>query len=474
MIKRCPKCNHLQEDARLIVCPSCKVAFEEEKTNVQQQPEPSAEDIAKSMSGDQLERIADSINKSRRFKLAFIRAFIISILISVPTVMVITISCANKEIQKKVEVVRKEMDRSFAAATNETALKFQTFVQTTTNQITKAYDTITNQITDLFREPRIRKTVEDVAGKEAKEILKAEVQPTVTRFRDEVEFLRLATRARAYDFRAYLRLLELKNGTNDLAHDADAVLSDIDRDLERDRSQFMPRRKFIVCSGTNYDAGPFTSDELASRFAAIAQEKTPYNREGFVNAVGDLKRPAFLASLVGIFTNETDLGVADRVTIAISTLAREDFHPRDYERIQVWWHSHEAEYTNWPFSEYSQGLNQVNAGNFTDAVKSLEQVLKVDPAADMSRALMIFCLVGMGQTNRAADCAKEFQLPTGRWAKWAAARVQLETGSVSNATVQFATLAKENPIMEYLPTEGYPGWSKIDWQLFRKASTQKP
>lgn len=474
MIKRCPNCKRLQEDIRLIVCPSCKVSFEEEMTNLQQQPEPSAENIAQCMSAAQLERIADTINRSWRFKLFLVGFVMLSVLVSVPTGIVIMYHFTHKEITKGVETVHKDMDRSLTAATNETALQFQTFVQTTTNQIAEAYTTITNQITDLFREPRIRKTVEDVAGKEAKEILKAEVQPTVTRFRDDAAFLRLATRARAYDFRAYLRLLELKNGTNDLAHDADAVLSDIDRDLQRDRSQFMPLRIFIMCSGTNIYEGPFASDELALLFASIAQDKTPYNREGFVNTVGDLKRPAFLASLVGILTNETDLGVADRVTIAISTLAKEDFHPRDYERIQVWWHSHEAEYTNWPFSEHLQGLNQLNAGHLADAAKSFEQVLKVDPTADMSRALLISCLAGTGQTNRAAERAKEFQLPTGRWAKWAAARTQLETGSVSNATIQFATLAKENPVMACLPIEGQAFWSKVDWQLFRKASMQKP
>ena len=114
-------------------------------------------------------------------------------------------------------------------------------------------------------------------------------------------------------------------------------MNELDRSLARDRSAFSERRIFAIVSGTNVFGGPFTSDELAVRFKPVANDKTSFNREGFINTVSDLKQPLFLAPLVEYFTNETDLGVADRLTIAISALATEDFHPRDFERIQMWW-----------------------------------------------------------------------------------------------------------------------------------------
>ena len=469
MIKICPNCKHPQDDARLLVCPTCKVPFAEQTALVQFQPEASAEAIAKALTAGQLDRIAESITKSWKFRLVFVGVLVIGVLLSVPTVMLFTLRHANAEIEQGLQNVREDATRRFDSATNETARRFQGFVETATNQISQAYRAITNHISEELKEPRIRKTVEDVAGTEAKAILEAEVRPTVDRFRADAEFLRLATRARAYDFRAYVRLLDLQKGTNELAHYAEQVVAETDRSLERERSQFMPQRTLGISSGTNLYNGPFASDELAERFASVAGDRTAYNREAFVNAVGNLKQRLFLAPLVRFFTNETDLGVADRATIAISTLANKDFHPHDFERIQTWWRSHENEYTNWPFAGYAQGLDDAMHGNYLSAAKRLEEVVKLDPGADMSRAVAIVSWLEIGETNKAAVFAKAFNLPTARWAKWAKAKLELETGNVTNATVQFVDLTKENPTMEpYLPTEGVRFWRKMDWPLFHK------
>ena len=349
------------------------------------------------------------------------------------------------------------------------ASRFDALDRNMSNLVMEANARIVTNIAGQFQEPRIRKTVEDVAGKEAKAILEGEVRPTVDSFRADAEFLRLATRARAYDFRAYLRLLELQKGTNELAHYAEQVLSETDRSLERDRSEFMPHRIYMIFGDTNSYAGPFTSDELAIRFANVAQDKTAYNREGFVNTVGELKQPLFLASLVVLLTNETDLGVADRVTIAISSVAKEDFHPHDFERIQTWWHLHGNEYTNWPVSGFDRGLDEWGKGNVSEAGKCFEEILKLDPSADMSRALEISLRLKMGETNKAVELAKGFKSPTARWAQWASSCIELETGSVSNATVQFADFTRKNPTMgSFFPKEENAYWSKMDWQLFHK------
>jgi len=355
------------------------------------------------------------------------------------------------------------------------ARRFEALDRNMSNLVMEANARIVTNIAGQFEEPRIRKTVEDVAAKEAKAILEADVQPTVNRFRGDAEFLRLATRARAYDFKAYLQLLELQNSTNDLAHYAEEVILETDRSLERDRSQFMPRRAYMTYSGTNFYRGPFTSDELALRFPEMKDDKVAYNREGFVNTVGSLKEPLFLPSMMELLTNETDLAVADRLTIAISDLAKQDFHPRDFKRIQTWWHSRETGYTNWPFSSYKQGYAEFMSGKFADAARSFQEVLKVDPNADLSRALAIGSLVELGETNKAFDMAKGFNAPTGRWARWAEAKAELETGSVSNATVHFANLVRENPFLLLVPKEGLWFWRKIDWQSFHKlTSTRQP
>src|ERR1039458_563635 len=468
MTKICPKCKRPQDDERLVICPTCKVAFEMQAAE-QQQAAPSVEAIASSLSAGQLARIAELIATSWKFRLVFVGVFAIGVLLSVPTVILLTLRHANSEIEKGVQTVREDATRHFSSATNETTRQFQEFVETATNQISRAYRSITNHISEEFQEPRIRKTVEDVAGKEAKAILEAEVRPTVDSFRADAEFLRLATRALAYDFKAYCKLLELKKNTNDLAHFAEQVIAETDRSLEKDRSEYVAHRAFWTFAGTNVYKGPFTSDELGSRFSYAKDDKFSNNREGFVNTVASLKEALFLPWLMEFLTNETDSAVADRLTIAISDLAREDFHPREFERIQTWWHSHQAEYTNWPVSTFWQGYGALAKADLPEAAKSFEQVLKLDTGADMSRALAIGSFVGMGNTNKAAELLKGFQSATGRWAQWAAAKVELQTGNVSNATVSFATLTRENPTMLVLPREGDFLWRKIDWELFRKS-----
>jgi outer membrane protein assembly factor BamD (BamD/ComL family) len=198
------------------------------------------------------------------------------------------------------------------------------------------------------------------------------------------------------------------------------------------------------------------------------------NREAFVNAVADLKQPLFLSRLIEFLTNETDLGVADRLTIAISDLTKTDFHPHDYGQITEWWRSHEDEYTNWPFAHLDRGMQEMSTGDFSKAAKSFEQVLIVDPSADMSRAFAIASFLALEKTDEATEIAKGFKDPTKRWAKWSGAVIELYTGSASNATVQFAELAKSNPTMSILPQQSSYYWRKIDWPVYlRLTSTEK-
>ena len=346
-------------------------------------------------------------------------------------------------------------------------------VQTT---LARVDNEMRSNIIQRFGATHIQAVIQDVAKEEAKLILESEVQPAVTSFKEDALFMRTIARAQGYDFKAYEALLEIGKGTNENAKIANQALDELDRSLARDRSEFTPRRTFMSYSGTNFYRGPFTSDELASSFSAATQDSTSFNREGFINTLAGLNQPLFLPRLVECFTNETDLAVADRLTIAISGLAKEDFHPRDFERVITWWSNSKASFTSWPFADFDTALNALLRSDFSLAVKSFEQVLSIDPSADMSRAFAIKSWFEVGQTNKAVELAKGFKDSAGRWAKWGNAFVELETGSVSNATVSFAELSKANQsTMLISPQEGARFWRKLDWPLLRKLSSpEKP
>jgi hypothetical protein len=143
--------------------------------------------------------------------------------------------------------------------------------------------------------------------------------------------------------------------------------------------------------------------------------------------------------------------------------------------LLVRWQSHQNDFTNWPVSDFWNGTVRFFVGQYQEASKSFELVLQLDPAADESRALAIGCDWEIGETNKAITLAKGFKNPDARWAKWAAAKAELESGNVSNATVQFAFLAKNIPAMFFLPKQESQFWRKTDWDLFNKlVKTEKP
>src|SRR5665213_784286 len=274
------------------------------------------------------------------------------------------------------KISSNQIAEAHSAISNDVVAKFEIYGREASNKLASAYASVTNQIANEFQAPRIKQTVEAVAKGDAKDILEAEVQPAVKNFKDDALFIRTIARAQGYDFKAYQSLLAIGNGTNDNAQIANQVIVEIDRSLDRDRSDFSPKRTYMVYLGTNFYTGPFTSDELAMSFSNIAKNRTSFNREGFVNTVSDMRQPLFLPSLIEFFTNETDLGVADRLTIAISALANEDFHPHDFERIQTWWLSHQNDYTNWPIVELNKGLHEFSSVHYSQAAEAFEQVLK--------------------------------------------------------------------------------------------------
>jgi len=270
-------------------------------------------------------------------------------------------SQAGKRLRETKEIIERtfsnEVERAYSAATNQTAREFQVFVKDANNQIAQAYSSVTNQIADQFQTPRIKQTIENVAKSQARSMLEAEVQPVVEHFRSEVEqklealtseqdFLGFATRARANDYQAYLRLLRLEPQTNTIGRGASLVVQEIDRELEAERSSTSYRQFWTVCylpAGKlpTFYKGPFASDEIAT---ALVTRQDPRTREALVNAVRDLKQPLLLESLMQLLEREDDLVTADRIALAISELTKEDFHAHDFDRIESWWKEHKASF----------------------------------------------------------------------------------------------------------------------------------
>jgi hypothetical protein len=75
---------------------------------------------------------------------------------------------------------------------------------------------------------------------------------------------------------------------------------------------------------------------------------------------------------------------------------------------------------------------------------------------------------------QAGASAKQFNNPSGRWAQWAAVKSELETGNITNATLQLVNVYTNYPTMlaRGFVREGFPIWRKVDWQLFNEKTAQ--
>jgi hypothetical protein len=456
MKKHCPACGQPVPDEAKQFCPACE----------------KLELSGSKLSNEDFERLSQLVS----VKLGANRKFKTQIIASVMLVVLFVIGVIDAIVGFNL---KENLARHFQNQEDQAKQRIQDHLASLDDDVKKALDQVDVQmrrnIVRKIEAPAIQSIIQDVVKVESKGILEAEVRPAVDRFREDAVFIRTVARAQAFDFKAYQRLLEIGTQTNDNAKLANQVVAEIDRSLQKDRSEIFGKTIYAQVSGTNVYYGPFTSDELALSFSSAQQDMTSLNREGFVNTVSGLKQPLFLHRLIGFFTNESDLVVADRLTMAISDIAKENFRPHDFEQIQGWWHSRKNEYTNWPFSELDSGLEGIRRGRYSDAANSFEQVLKIDPSADMTRALAIVSYFELGETNQALELAKGFKEPAARWAQWAAAMTELHTGNVSNATVRLAVLKRKNPSMISLPREGESLWNRIDWKLFHElTSTETP
>jgi hypothetical protein len=279
----------------------------------------------------------------------------------------------------------------------------------------------------------------------------------------EQDFLGFATRARANDLRAYLKLCKLASLTNSISKDATHVVDGINQQLEAERAS--PSFTTLVWKeGDKAYSGPFTSDEIALFFDVTLDAKA---REAMANAVRNPPQPLFIGRLVQMLTNEDNLLVADRISLVLSELTKEGFRASDPEKVTSWWESRKGSYTNWPFVEMKGGLGAFHLAQYSNAAAKFEKVLKVDPTADLSRAHAIFCYWETGDSNRATTLANGFKYPAARWAQAATAKAEIQTGGVSNGTVHLVTIATNYPSL--LGSVRYHDvWRKADWGLFEQ------
>ena len=279
---------------------------------------------------------------------------------------------------------------------------------------------------------------------------------------EEQDFLGIATRARANDYESYRQLEKIAEQTNKLGQDASRVILEIDDVLQGSRLSLATRNLEEV-DGNKIYMGPYTSDEISRRFGLHYDART---REALVNAIRNEKSPLFVYALVEMFTNEDDLLTADRITLALSEVTGQDFHPRDYERIKSWWKQEHGSFTNWPMSDFNDAMLAFSEVHYGAAARDFEKILDLDQNADLSRALCIACYLAIGQTNDANKHLKEFRAPETRWAQWAAMKVELDSSNVSNGTVQLVNLISKFPTIAMQPNKADDIWRKVDWQLY--------
>ena len=456
MKKSCVACGQPLDDETKQVCPRCeKLVLSPNK-----------------LTAEELQQLSQIVSERLKADWKFNARIITAVVLVAVVVIEVTSALFGWSLNEKIA---KDFQNQEKQAKDKIDDRLKGLDQDVKQSLAQVDYQMRSNIVSNFETTNIQAIMENVAKTEAKALLETEVRPAVDSFRNDALFIRTIARAQAYEFKAYQQLLKIGTQTNDNAKLANQVVAEIDRSLQRDRSEILGRTTYARSSGTNVYGGPFTCDELASWFSSTEQDKTSLNREGFVNTVRDLKQPLFLPLLIEFFTNETDLLVADRLTMAISDSAKTDFHPHDFERITAWWKDHRESYTNWPLAAMELGFHEFSSVHYPQAAEAFEQVLKLDSGADMSRALAIACYWETGQTNRAAMLAKEFKTPSARWAQWASAKAELEAGNVSNATVHFFSITTNFPSLGQLPVQGGDVFRHINWQLFNKLkATEKP
>lgn len=285
---------------------------------------------------------------------------------------------------------------------------------------------------------------------------------TLAGLQEEQRLIAFVNRAEAFDKEAFRQLQQLAAGTNEVAPLAQAMLSKVQRTLILDRAD----TSFLIPierEGEKDYHGPFTNDELAYRLLAPSPD-------GAINIVGNEKRTIFIPRIVEIAHDSKDLWTINRAAKAIKNMGGPDFFPWELAPLDRWWAENKQAYTNWPYALYNQGNSTFGGCRYREALEIFRQLLKIDPAADRSRAMAIACAIEIGDTNQVPALRSGFVQAKGRWDKWVECRMLLETGTVQKATEAFVALSKEYPTFtdSAWVREGNHVLKKVDWKLFKE------
>jgi hypothetical protein len=288
-------------------------------------------------------------------------------------------------------------------------------------------------------------------------------QEQALRLQEEQKLTTLMNRGEVYDRDAIQQLQIIAHGTNEVALLAQAMFDKVQKTLVLDRGSL----NYIISSeqlGTNQYSGPFTSDEFAV-FLSLAPEA---RLDGVVNILG--KQILFVPKLVELAHQSRSLYTINRIGKALNDMTGISFYPWDLQPLDSWWAQHRMDYTNWPFSQYNEGMDAIRACRYDEALTNFEFVLTIDSTADKSRALAVACAVEIGNLVRAQQLNTNYALEDGRWKQWAQGKMMLATNAIEQATETFVSLSKRYPTFPgtSLIAPGNNLLRQINWEMYSK------
>jgi hypothetical protein len=193
--------------------------------------------------------------------------------------------------------------------------------------------------------------------------------------------------------------------------------------------------------------------------------KTP--SDGAINIIGQSKNRLFVPELVTLARSK-DLWTANRVSKALQDIVDVSFDPWDLVPLDAWWTENQSAFTNWPYQVYLEGDSEFKACHYGVALKCFRYVLSADPGADRSRALAVACALETKDVTVATNLNTAYAQKGGRWDQWAQCKMILATGTVDQATREFAKLARCYPTFSDKAwiSKGNHVLRQVDWRLY--------
>jgi hypothetical protein len=281
----------------------------------------------------------------------------------------------------------------------------------------------------------------------------------LTKLKQAQKLVSLVARVEAFDSDAMVELSSFANGNDDNAVLARSFIRAVNRNLEHEKRGLIKGMP-VYTAGTNRFTGPFTSDEIASHLAL--------SPEGAINWVGEQKYALLLPSVIEVAQKSRDLWLRNRAVLAVENITGNAFEATDWPKFEIWWEANKNRYAKWPMEEFENAMNSLRKGKYEVALQRFLAVLAVDPNADKSRALAVACAVELLEFSKAKELNASYREPSGRWPRWAEAKVLLHTGHQKEGTQKLAALFNDGSIRfgDTFTDQSSHLMRLLDWQLF--------